>query len=209
MMQYYYATPGAVEGLSGVKEEAAKYVQKIRDAFNSMGLGGKRLDETQRNLDALAPLVQALPSGADRDDAGRQFDAMQGKVSELRGKVDKMQGDLKRLWDELKSVLGFSGLSGPEEARLGIVWYVLVGLVAAALIGAAKLWQEVVNETGRMNTQAKALKAVIEGKLPPEVLRDLKKEGTGGVLAMLPKIAIAAVVLFALPGLVKMGRRSA
>lgn len=207
-MQYYYPTPGAVQGLSGVREEAAKFVTKIRTALDSLNLGTGKLDETQAKIDALVPLVNALPDEAERNSAGSQIDSWIAKLTELRGKIVTSKTDLGRLWEELKKVLGLSGNGALSGETLGIVWYILVGLVGAALVGAAQLWNSVVNETRRINLEADALKAVVEGKLPPEVLRDLKKEGRG-FLDWLPKLAIAAVVLFALPGLVKMRRRGA
>lgn len=195
----------------GQREIIAGLLKKIQEALGFLRKADDQLAESARELAYTRQLIDALPAGEQAAPQSKHA-GWTDLITDLRTRYTKAKDELHKAWNMLKDAVGGTeGLQGIQAGgpvgRLGIPLVLVIGVVGAAALGVAKLWKEVVNETRRINSDNKAMQAVIEGKLSPEALQEIRKEtGKAPLIAGVGGLVVLVALLFALPGLMKAGR---
>lgn len=186
--------PDALEGLGldeTVKAQAQLWLSKIQDSLDYTRKGGQLVDDTRAQTDLTVRLIQQLPSPVERYYYNSKVEPWRRELASLSNRLVNARNQLNNGFDKLREVLG--GTAGLSLAPL-----VLFAIVAAAVAGAGILWNEVVNKTRQISADNAKLKAVLEGKLPPDALKKAYEPGFLDFLKGTTGLIAAGAVLFLL-----------
>jgi len=181
----------------GIKQQVALWMSKLQDSIDYAGRGKVLVNDTQRELDYTSKLIDALPA-MEQYAYRKTHDGWRSDLGKLDDRLNQAKTKIADAFNKLKDVLGIRGL--------GIAPLIVFAIVGAVVGSVALLWNETVNKTRQISADNTKLKAVLEGKLPADVLKKIQQGGLLDWAKALPAIAIGLGLLFILPKLAKSRR---